>query len=512
MGVADAAICHVRYIRRFRCRIGPNFLPFRKEPTMSKKSILVVSLITIALLCCLTTPRSAVSNTPYPNCRFGVGLVGRNITDYDTGTLNAGWYLDWTTAKTPLRPHGIEYMQVIRLKQTGPTYTYTPSGSTLNAIIAANPGAIWFIGNEMDRRTYQDEMLPEIYAQAYHDIYHLLKGQDPTCLVGVGGIVQPTPLRLEYLDKVLNTYSALYRVPLPTDIWNVHSFILRERDESLPDSWGAGIPPGSTALDGMLYNLRDFDNMDIFRQRIVDFRQWMKGRGQQDKPLFVSEYGILLPSEYFDEDERYFDHERVKAFLYNTFGYFLNATDPSSGYPYDDNRLVQRWLWYSLNDTGYGGDLFDPTTKVIQALGQDYGSYTSALTPFVDLQTVEVFSDPPAPFSTGEAVTLTLKALVSNVGNIAIPDGQAIGVSFYDADSNTQIGAAQITGGLSGCAGLATAQVTWTEVASGLHNVRVRVDPDNSIAESNEGNNDKTGSVLVATTRTLLPIISKETH
>ncbi len=479
---------------------------------MSKRSALIVSLIALTLLCSLAAPRSAVSSTPYPNCRFGVGLLGREITDYNTAPLNTGWYLDWVTAHTPLRPNGIEYMQVIRLTQTGSTYTYSPSGSNLEATIAANPGTIWFIGNEMDRRTYQDEMLPEIYARAYHDIYYLMKSKDPTCLVGIGGIVQPTPLRLEYLQTILDTYFALYHAPLPTDIWNIHSFILRERDESLPDSWGAGIPPGSIALEGVLYNLRDLDDMNIFKQRIVDFRQWLKDRGEQDKPLFISEYGILLPPDYFDEDGRSFDHPRVKAFLYNTFDYFLNTTDANLGYPYDDNRLVQRWLWYSLDDTKYGGNLFDPNTKAIKTLGQDYGSYTSALAPFVDLQTVQVFSDPPNPFSTGEPVTFTLKALISNVGNIAIP-GNQIEVNFYDADNGTQIGATQkITRELSGCAGLATAQVTWTNVISGLHNVRVVVDPNNSIAESNEGNNTKTASILVATHQTHLPIISKETR
>ncbi len=478
---------------------------------MPKKLVLVVSLITIAMPCLLTAPRPAVSNTPYPNCRFGVGLVRNSITDYDIGALNAGWYLDWITSQNPLRPNGIEYMQMIRLKQVdSTTYTYTPSGSALDAIIAANPGAAWFIGNEMDRRIYQDEMLPELYAQAYHDIYHLLKSRDPTCLVGIGGVVQPTPLRLEYLDTILNTYTALYNTRLPTDIWNIHSFILRERDESLPGSWGAGIPPGSTALEGIVYNIIDVDDMNIFKQRIVDFRQWMKNKGEQEKPLWITEYGILFPSYYYDETGRSFDHDRVKTFLYATFDFFMNTTEASTGYPYDDNHLVQRWLWYSVDDTNYGGYLFDPTTKAIELIGQDYGSYTSALAPVVDLQPVKFSSDPPSPVSAEGPITFTLQALVSNVGNIAIPASQTIEVNFYDADTNTQIGATQtISGGLGGCAGLSTAQVTWTDVSNGFHNLRVTVDPGGSIAESNEANNSKTGGILVARTTIVLPIILK---
>ena len=35
-----------------------------------------------------------------------------------------------------------------------------------------------------------------------------------------------------------------------------------------------------------------------FQQNIIDFRAWMAERGYGDKPLMVSEYGILMPAEY----------------------------------------------------------------------------------------------------------------------------------------------------------------------------------------------------------------------
>jgi hypothetical protein len=96
----------------------------------------------------------------------------------------------------------------------------------------------------------------------------------------------------------------------------------------------------------------------------------MKQQGFQDKPLIISEYGVLLPSTYIGYgpgygDEAFGDHV-LKVFMRETFDFLVNAKDPDLGYPADDNRLVQQWMWYSLNDqpydidtgVGYNGSLF----------------------------------------------------------------------------------------------------------------------------------------------------------
>jgi hypothetical protein len=215
-------------------------------------------------------------------------------------------------------------------------------------------------------------MLPELYAQAYHDIYHCIKDADPTAQVAIGGVVQPTPLRLEYLDKVWAEYPELYAVTMPVDVWNIHNMILRE----VIYQYGADIPPGSSAVLGLDITWEDADNIDIFKQQIQDFRQWMKDKGERDKPLIISEYSVL-----YSEDQG-FDYQRVKDYLYATFDYLTTATSTSLGYPGDGNRLVQRWAWYSLNDASFEGaithhHLFDPGTKQITQLGMDYGGYVS---------------------------------------------------------------------------------------------------------------------------------------
>jgi len=465
-----------------------------------KRFTLVVLLATLSVA--LVVPQISHSADPYPNCHFGLGVAKNSINAYDVAQLNAGWYLDWGTDQTPSRPNGIEYVQVIRVRQEGSdAYSYSPDGAALNSIIVANPGATWFVGNEPDC-IWQDNIEPALYARAYHEVYTLLKSQDPNCTVAIGAIVQPTPLRFQYLNIVWDTYQTLYGEKLPTDIWNIHSFILREEK----GSWGADIPPGIEADEGILYDMRDVDNLEIFGQRIVEFRQWMQDKGERNKPLWVSEYGILFPEDYFDEDGYPFDHDRAKTFLEGTFDFFLSETDESLGYPYDENRLVQRWAWYSVDDDSLGGYLFDPGTKEIEPLGQDYADYTSNLAAEVDLWPA-IVSSPGAFSETGEAMTVTVQAVISNIGTISTTE--EVRVRFYD-DGDTPIGSDQIISGLGCCAGVESVEVTWPSVPVGGHTVRVQVDPPpGDIDEGDEDNNEATGLVLVATERIWLPLVMR---
>jgi len=317
-----------------------------------------------------STPQFVVA-TPIPSSmpvrdRFGFGAAISPIDRFAVDQLHAGWYLNWRADPNPARPQGMEYAQMIRVRGT----SFSPSGQDLERVIQNNPGSLWLIGNEPDV-IWQDNTAPADYARLYHEAYDLLKSRDPTCQVAIAGITQPTPLRLQYLDLVLDAYQDLYGGMIPVDVWNVHGFILREER----DSWGVDIPPGISADQGRLYELEDHDDMEIFREQIVAFRRWMKDRGERDKPLIVSEYGILMPADY----EPGFPYEKVRDFMYATFDYFLTASDASLGYPADGNRLVQRWAWYSLSDTVYPtGNLFDPDTGQITPLGLAYASYTSS--------------------------------------------------------------------------------------------------------------------------------------
>jgi hypothetical protein len=301
--------------------------------------------------------------------RLGVG-VPINVTDvvFDATIaqqLGLGWYLDWHINPAPIDLEGLEYAQLYAMRDGN----IPLRRDQIAQVLAANPGALWLAGNEPDV-VWQDNKTPEEYAQLYHQFYTFVKTLDPSAQVAIAGVSQVTPLRLRYLEEVMAAYQRLYGQRLPVDVWNVHAFILREER----DSWGVSIPPGLDVDQGMLWEIEDHDDLDLFRQQIVDFRRWMDKQGERDKPLIVSEFGILMPAEYG------FPPERVAGFMTETFDYLLTAADPDIGYPADSNRLVQRLTWYSFSDTVYPtSNLADPQTGELTVLGQTFANYAADL-------------------------------------------------------------------------------------------------------------------------------------
>jgi hypothetical protein len=185
-------------------------------------------------------------------------------------------------------------------------------------------------------------------------------------------------------------------------------------------------------------------------------------------------------------------------------------TDASIGYPADGNRLVQRWAWFSVDADPYwwGGTLFYTATHTLRPLGQNWLTYTSAISPVVDLVAVRVVADPAALSDIGQPQTTTLKALVSNAGDISVT--RPITVAFYAGQppSGTLIGSMQvITSWLNGCGATAEVSVTWPNLDTGAHPMYVQVDPGGAINEANRANNIAIGVVLVATQHIYLPLI-----
>jgi hypothetical protein len=301
--------------------------------------------------------------------RLGVG-VPLNVAEFtfdadQARALGLGWYLDWSVRRAPLQEGNLEFAQMVRVRGD----VYRPERAEIVEAIAANPGALWLIGNEPDVQ-WQDNTTPAQYAALYHQLYTLIKTLDPSAQVAIGAISQVTPLRLQYLEEVLAAYEALVGAPMPVDVWNIHTFVLREER----DSWGVSIPPGFDVDQGMLWEIEDHDDLELFQQQIVDFRRWMERHGERNKPLIVSEYGILMPAEYG------FPPESVADYMRATFDYLLNARDETLGYPDDDNRLVQKLAWFSLSDTTYPtGNLLDASTGELTELGQAFAEYASSL-------------------------------------------------------------------------------------------------------------------------------------
>jgi hypothetical protein len=303
------------------------------------------------------------------NARFGFCVKANPVEQYDVSRLDADWYVAYAGFRADPPPLlDLEFVQIIRLGDR-----FNPPGKeAVERYAATQPGTLWLIGNEPDAPA-QDCVTPSQYAELYHQWYGIIKAADPAAKVAIGGVVQATPLRLQYLDMVLQAYQIKYGEKMPVDVWNVHGFILQEK----ADEYGCQVPCGLSAQQGMLYDIDDHDNMTIFTEQILSFRQWMKDHDERDKPLIVSEYGILYPIQLG------FDEPRVERFMLATFDYFMNATSSSLGYPGDGNRLVQSWAWYSLDDEYFEGyesynHLFDPGTKQITPLGIAYGNYSAS--------------------------------------------------------------------------------------------------------------------------------------
>lgn len=432
--------------------------------------------------------------------RFGVAAAGQ-ISGYDMPQLNARWYHNFTTVLSPLHPGGMDYVQVIRLADDGPfvdrACSTCPLWTTLQYSVENNPGSIWTIGNEPDR---QDYIGASRYAELYHEFYTFIKDIDPTSQVGPGGVVQPTPIRLQYLDLILAAYRAQNNnAAMPVDVWTVHNYVLREG----VDGWGCGIPPGTNPALARDYSIQDHDSMVYWAEHLTLMRQWMLDRGYRDRPLLVTEYGILMPEIYL------YDYERVSEFMLSTFDWFLTATNPNTGLPSDGNRMVQGWAWYSLNDPAFEGfaswnHLFDPDTRVIMPLGLDYSDYTEPLTvPLpgtVDLVPVAVRNTGPdgsGPYST------TVIAHIENRGAAA-----AANVKVRFSRNGTLVGDVTIPAINPG--ETQTASMVWNNLALGEpYLVTVVANPDAQIAECNPRNNELTGAfvLLENAQRVYLPIV-----
>jgi hypothetical protein len=237
-----------------------------------------------------------------------------------------------------------------------------PSAEELRRIASRNQGDTWIIGNEPDV-IWQDNTTPERYAANYNDAFQALKEIDPTAKVAVGGIAQVTPLRLAYLDRVLASYQNQFGSSLPTDMWTIHVYSLREER----DSWGVDIPPGFDQDHGELYEVADHSRLDLFEEQIRSFQGWMMDNGYRELPLAITEFGILMPSDYG------FPPDLVQSYMLGTFDLMLTMQDEETGYPEDQNRLVQNWAWFSLASKEYPtSDLADLELGELTTLGQAF--------------------------------------------------------------------------------------------------------------------------------------------
>jgi hypothetical protein len=305
-------------------------------------------------------PKSAWST------RVGFSISSPTDAEYWAQMLGSGWYIDWNIRTTPSLP-GLDHWQMIRVHEN----CISPSIEEIQSAVARFPGQVWIIGNEPDV-IWQDNITAVRYAAIYHDLYTLIKSSDPTSLIAVGGVSQATPLRLNYLDQVLQTYQSLYNGLMPVDWWTVHGYVLREEK----GSWGVDIPPGIEATQGELREVKDHGRLDLFEAQLRSFRQWMADHGYQHTPLALTEFGILMPAPYG------FPADVVGSYLEQTFTWLTQTQDGTIGYPEDGNHLVQKWAWFSVSDPTYASsDLGDLSSGKLTAVGESFRNMVATMLP-----------------------------------------------------------------------------------------------------------------------------------
>jgi hypothetical protein len=393
---------------------------------------------------------------------------------------------------------------------------------------------LWLIGNEIDRRDWelggngygQDEMTAGLYATAFHEIRDVIKTADPTAKIAISGVIQGTPIRLQYLDMIWDSYYAQYGYPMGNDIdiWNVHGFILRE----VRGSWGADTPPEIND-NGFLYGasfqtcINAHHDVSYLQEFIEAFRTWMAQHGGQDKPLLVTEYGILYGQSALGEEDG-ITSAQIEAYMLDTFDYLLTAQDGATGYPLDENRLVQGWLWYSLNDNSSwyrDSALFHTTTtpKTLTSIGDAWENYVSnpansfASQPKRNLLVANLETSPNPAFALpGGTTTVTLHADVANSGNTWTATGDNIVVKFWDGIPNepsSELIASQTLNDIPGCGQYAPAEAEWPNRSAGSHTWFVEVVPISGETTTSDNVASSDVSIIEAGESIYLPIILK---
>jgi hypothetical protein len=454
---------------------------------------LVAGVILSSLLIVKPEIQSAQAAATDTVCRFGI-TSPYGSDGYDIASLGVGSYLDWGAVSNPSLPPGVEYIRVLRVRND----VYPQTVANLPGWVEANPRSVWVVGNEPDT-TYgnQDALLPEVYADRYYELARIIRRLDRSARIAFGSIVQPTPIRLRYLDRAWNRlanqaggYAAASRL---IDFWSIHSFILNEQ----VSSWGTGIPPGfenDHADAVVIINFADTHSITIFQQRVIAFRDWMASKGERDKPLWITEYGSLFPPEgYYPVS-----NAATAAFMVATFDFMLSATDDQTGLPGDGNQLVQRWFWYSLNDYPYnfGGSIYDPRDGSTTPVGVAFIGYQSNLEQ-PDL-TPDSLSITPVSYNSDR--TLVNYRLDITIGNYQYGDASCAQVWIYDGDP--ALGGTLIAGPLTSSAiqsyyGNGRVSAYWIGVLPGpQHTLYVLVNPI-GVSDTDLGNNQ--ASFLVDT-------------
>ncbi|HUS16735.1 MAG TPA: glycosyl hydrolase [Chloroflexia bacterium] len=184
---------------------------------------------------------------------YGVAVGYNRGTATDLDLLGPVWYYNYQTRGVT----GAHHPYVLLLRPAD-----MPSDSGLSSLITANPGHWWMIGNEPNDPN-QDNQSAAAYTRYYVHTAAIIKAADRTAGILPAGIADADPkwaaaFQAEYLRQT--------GAPLDVDAWNIHCYLLDTDDP--------------------------YDFFE-FKRRVLRFRAWMEAEGQGEKPLVLSEFGVL---------------------------------------------------------------------------------------------------------------------------------------------------------------------------------------------------------------------------
>jgi hypothetical protein len=243
---------------------------------------------------------------------LGYGLGGARELDQ----LGAVWYSDYTFRGATLGDH-----RRLFLVEADADWRSVPD------VARRQRGEWWQFGNEPND-PHQDNLSPEKFAERYHAFYFALKRADSTARIVPAGIANAD---WRWAQEFRQAYRARYGRYPRVDGWSVHNYLLDACEDAL--------------------------DVKLFQARLIAFREWMSRIGDADKPLLLTEYGVLYGNGCCGCP--LIAAEQVAEFMRATTTWLI------------ESRVAQGWAWFAAYSGGrFNGDLFEDSR--LTRVGETY--------------------------------------------------------------------------------------------------------------------------------------------
>lgn len=266
-----------------------------------RTAMMAVAMIAVAIASRgFQTPGRALPTPQGPGVAVGYGAGGQQLD-----VLGEVWYLDYGFAtSSPSNHRRLFFIQL------------GDSPKRVAEAAKRSPGQWWTFGNEPND-PHQDNIGPQAYVEPYHDIYYALKSADPQARLVATGVANAD---WRWLDQWREDYRQKYDRYPPVDGWRFHDYVLETCASAL--------------------------NADEFKRRAVDFRDWVNRIGESQKPVLLTEYGVLYGNGCCSCPV--IQPAAVVEYMRSTTDWLA------------ETRIVTAWAWFAV-DSGnrFNGDLFN---------------------------------------------------------------------------------------------------------------------------------------------------------